>query len=207
MKKLLIMGCGGHGRVSAEIAKNMKIWDEISFLNDFGIGKKIQNFEIIDCFNSFGKYIQDWDLFVAIGDNLIRKKIIEKLIEKNANLPVLIHKSAVIGEEVKIGKGTVVGANAVINCCSDIGIGSIINTGTIVEHDCKISSFVHLSPGVSLAGGVKIGSTSWIGIGSSIIEKVIITDFVIVGAGTIVICDINEGGTYVGMPIRKIKDS
>jgi len=34
VKKLLILGSGGHGKVVAEIASLMKQWDEIAFLDD-----------------------------------------------------------------------------------------------------------------------------------------------------------------------------
>ena len=52
--------------------------------------------------------------------------------------------------------------------------------------------------------GCKVGISSWIGIGSSIIQGVEIGEGTSIGAGSVVIKDITEPGTYVGVPIKKI---
>ena len=66
-----------------------------------------------------------------------------------------------------------------------------------------------VSPGnywtVDLAGKVKIGRGAWIGIGATIINCVEICEDAYIGAGAVVIDDINENGTYVGVPAKKIR--
>lgn len=42
------------------------------------------------------------------------------------------------------------------------------------------------------------------GIGSIVKNNVTIWEDVIVGAGGVVVKDINESGTYVGMPVKKM---
>jgi acetyltransferase-like isoleucine patch superfamily enzyme len=44
-----------------------------------------------------------------------------------------------------------------------------------------------------------------IGAGAVILDKLSICNNVIIGAGSVVIRDINDAGTYVGNPIRRIK--
>ena len=41
MRKLLIIGAGGHGRCCLDIARDMDIFDEISFLDDQPILMKL----------------------------------------------------------------------------------------------------------------------------------------------------------------------
>jgi len=55
-----------------------------------------------------------------------------------------------------------------------------------------------------MAGTVKVGNGSWIGIGSVISNNVNICSGCKVGAGAVVVKDITELGTYVGIPVRKI---
>ena len=43
-----------------------------------------------------------------------------------------------------------------------------------------------------------------IGANSTIIDKISICSDVIIGAGSLVICNINIPGTYVGNPVRKV---
>ena len=94
--------------------------------------------------------------------------------------------------------------NSVINAGSKIGEGCIINTGCTIDHDCTIQNYVHISPGAHVAGTVEIGKRTWVGIGSSIINNIKICEDCIFGAGSVVIKDIFNSGTYVGMPVRKI---
>ena len=56
-----------------------------------------------------------------------------------------------------------------------------------------------------MAGTVSVGTGTWIGIGSAVINNIGITGNCIIGAGAVVTRDITEPGTYVGVPARKIK--
>lgn len=203
--KLLIIGASGHGKVVADIAMKMDRWKEISFLDDNEDIKSSMGIRVIGKVSDVSKYIDEYDIFVGIGNNAIRKGIYEKLEGISANIPTLIHPSAIIGEQVELGIGTVVMAGVVINCCTKIGKGCIINTGSTIDHDNVIEDFVHISPGVHLAGTVKVKQYSWLGIGSVVSNNVCITSRCLTGAGTVVVKDIVESGTYVGVPARRVK--
>ncbi|MCI4249883.1 acetyltransferase [Bacillus sp. CCB-MMP212] len=204
--KLLIIGAGGHGRVIADIALKMKKWEYIAFLDDSENIKTSMGMEIIDKSTSVSKYIEDYDIFVGIGNNVVRKKVQEELEDLGAIIPVLIHPSAIIGEQVYLGAGTVVMAGAVINCCTKIGKGCIINTASTIDHDNKIDDYVHISPGAHLAGTVRVGLGTWLGIGSVVINNINIINECKIGAGAVVIRDITETGTYIGIPARRVED-
>lgn len=204
--KLLIIGAGGHGKVIADIALKMKRWEYIAFLDDSENVKFSMGIEIIDKSTSVSKYIEDYDIFVGIGNNVIRKKVQEQLEDLGAIIPVLIHPSTIIGEQVYLEAGTVVMAGAVINCCTKIGKGCIINTASTIDHDNKIDDYVHISPGAHLAGTVRVGSGTWLGIGSVVINNINIINECKIGAGAVVIRDITETGTYIGIPARRVED-
>jgi sugar O-acyltransferase (sialic acid O-acetyltransferase NeuD family) len=202
--KLIIIGASGHGKVVADIAIKMNKWQSIAFLDDDKSIKTSMGLEVIGKTTDAFTYKDEADFFVAIGNNATREKIQEKLIEEDLNVVSLVHQSAVIGTDVKIGIGTVVMAGVVINSSTKIGKGCIINTSSSLEHDNVIEDYVHISPGVSMAGTVKVGRLSWIGIGSVISNNVNICSGCKVGAGAVVVKDITEPGTYVGVPVRKI---
>mgnify|MGYP001262130227 FL=1 len=202
---LLIIGASGHGKVVADVAIKMGKWKEIFFLDDNPKVKNSMGIDVIDDSKSLSKYIEHYDIFVGIGNNKIRKITHKKLQAEGASIPVLVHPSAIIGKDVQIECGTVVMAGAVINSSTKIGEGCIINTGSTVDHDNEICDYVHISPGVNLAGTVIIGECSWIGIGSVISNNVKVTKQTIIGAGGLVLKDIIESGTYVGVPVRRIR--
>jgi sugar O-acyltransferase (sialic acid O-acetyltransferase NeuD family) len=202
--KLLIVGASGHGKVVADIALKMNKWKQIAFLDDNERLQKTMGFEVIGKSLDAYNYVEEWDLFVGIGNNEIREKIQNRLQLVGASIPILIHPKSTIGEQVGIGMGTVVMAGVVVNCSTIIGEGCIINTGASIDHDNWIGDFVHIAPGARLAGTVKVGEGSWLGIGSVVSNNVTITDYCRIGAGAVVVRDINEPGTYVGVPVRRV---
>ena len=193
MKKIVILGAGGHAHVVADIVK-AEGNSVVAFLDD--------NLEQQDCagpISDYSKY-QDCEFIIGIGNNDIR----EKLSCLNLKWHTAIHPSAIISDSVKIGKGTVVMPNAVINARSFIGKHCIINTGAIIEHDNAIEDYSHISVGANLGGTVSIGKKCWIGIGATIINNIDICDDVFIGAGAAAVSNIKESGTYIGIPAKKI---
>jgi serine acetyltransferase len=51
-------------------------------------------------------------------------------------------------------------------------------------------------------GTVSIGEATLMGAGSTVIQKCVIGAFVIVGAGAVVVTDLPDGVTAVGVPAR-----
>ena len=202
--KLIIIGASGHGKVVADIAIKMNKWQSIAFLDDDESIKTSMGLEVIGKTADAFTYKDEADFFVAIGNNAVREKVQEKLIEDGLNVVSLIHPSAVIGTYVEIGIGSVVMAGVVANSSTRIGKGCIINTSSSLDHDNVIEDYVHISPGVRTAGSVEIGKRTWVGIGSVISNNVNICSGCTVGAGAVVVKDITEPGTYVGVPVRRV---
>ena len=206
MKKLLIIGAGGHGKVVADIAKQMHQYSDIYFADDrLDIqNMKISGIQVVGTTAFAFRHIKEYEIFVAVGNADVRKKMMFQLVSQNAVLPVLIHPDAVIADDVSIGNGTVIMAGSVINSGSIIGQGAIINTCASVDHDNFISDYVHISVGTHLAGNVSVGERSWIGISAAVSNNISIASEVVVGAGAVVVKDIEEKGTYAGVPARRI---
>jgi sugar O-acyltransferase (sialic acid O-acetyltransferase NeuD family) len=203
--KLLIIGASGHGKVVADIALKMKKWQRIAFLDDDKSLKSSMGIEVIGTSDKVFAHKDEYEIFVGIGNNATRQKIHEMIETVGASIPVLIHPHAVLGAQVEVGIGTVVMAGAIINSCTKIGKGCIINTGSTLDHDNYIEDYVHISPGAHLAGTVKVGQKSWLGIGSIVSNNVTITSGCKVGAGAVVVKEITESGTYVGIPARRVR--
>ena len=199
MNRLIIIGAGGHGKVIADNAlKNG--YTHIFFVDDHSVGQ-CMGLDIIgtcDCLKDLNDGRTDF--IIGIGSNEIRKRIAESY---DLNWITLIHPAAQIASCVSVGKGTVIMAGAVVNACASVGNHCIINTCAIVEHDNIIEDYAHISPNVALGGMVRVGSSTQIGIGATVSNNISICGNCIVGAGAIVIKDIVDFGTYMGVPARK----
>ena len=102
-EKLLIIGASGHGKVVADIALKMNKWKSIAFLDDDESIKSSMGIEVIGKSDDVFKHIEDYDIFVGIGNNVIEKRFRKSLKLKGPSIPALIHPNAVIGEQVELG--------------------------------------------------------------------------------------------------------
>lgn len=199
LKKLIIIGASGHGKVVADIAQLVG-YKEIVFLDNDSELKSCAGYAVLGP-DTMTKELEG-DVFIAVGRSDLRKKLMER--DKDRHFPVLIHPQAVIAGDVVIGDGTVVMAGTVINPGARIGRGCIVNTSSSVDHDCSIGNYCHVSVGAHLAGLVNVGDNCWIGTGVTISNSVNICSDVVIGAGAVVIKDIKDSGTYIGVPVKKM---
>jgi len=200
MNELAIVGASGHGKVVADLAELLGY--SVFFFDDAYPSKKsLEHWPIkgtvTDLLRSKNKIPH---AIVAIGDNLIRGKLSNKLQTQGFILPKLIHPKATVSQYATIKNGTVVFAHAVVNAFAKVGDFCIINTGAIVEHDCVLENGVHLSPNVSLAGATSIGEFTWVGIGSVSKQLINIGNNTVVGANSTIIKDIPSNVIAFGSP-------
>lgn len=192
-RKVIIIGESGHGKVIADIVRaNNDI--VLGYLDD-DLSKQPLG-TVSDCVN-----YPEAEFVIGIGNAAIR----ERISSYPCKWYTAIHPSAIISDEASIGEGTVVMPNAVINAGTVIGKHCIINTGAVVEHDNRIDDFTHISVGVKLGGTVSVGKSTWVGIGSAVCNNTDICGGCMIGAGAVVVKNISEPGTYVGVPAKKLE--
>ncbi|NRT10970.1 acetyltransferase [Flavobacterium sp. 14A] len=197
---MYLFGGSGHCKVIIDVIKNNNNSYEItSIIDENPILDKIFGINIVREI----KFNDDDVLFIAIGNNKIRKKISSKY--SNLNYPVLIHSNAIIGINVSIAHGTVIMAGAIVNPDTRIGKQCIVNTSAVIEHDNVIEDFVHISPNAALAGNVNVGEGTQIGIGACVIQGVKIGKWCTIGAGSVVLKDVPDYAVVVGNPGKIIK--
>ena len=200
-KEVVIIGYSGHSFGCIEVA----ISCGFSVASYHDISEKVSNPYDLKYLGHEDTIDPNNKIFIAIGDNIIRRKIYEKLRTNNILLDTsLIHSNTTISKSSLIEEQTFINAGVIINPQVKIGIGCIINTGAIIEHDCSIGKFSHIAPGAVLAGNISIGSGCMIGANAVIKQGVKLGDNVIIGAGAVVLKDVNSNTTFVGNPAKKI---
>jgi len=144
-------------------------------------------------------------VIVVLEDAKQRLTAIENA--KRHGIPILsaIHSSAVVCPGAKIGLGCVIFPNAVIGYRTEIDDGVLINTGSQIDHHCKLESGVTLAPGCVLAGNVWIGMRSYLFTSVTVINRIRIGKDSRIGAGSLVLRNIEENTLNYGVPARMIR--
>jgi len=185
MKKIILIGSGGHSRSCIEVIESEKRF-KISFLVDKA-SKNDEKFDTILESNFTSNYkLNKINLLISVGQlksGKQRKKIYEFYKNKGCNFPVIKSKSSYISNNSKIGEGTIIMHKAFINSNSNIGKNCIINTGAIIEHDVVIGNNVHIAPGAIILGGCNIKENSFIGSGVILKQNTLLRKDSIISSG------------------------
>jgi len=211
MKKIVLLGAGGHCKVIIDIIRSKNEYEIIGITSKDKAESKIYDIPVIgnddllkSCFASGVKYA--FITLGGLGNIQVRNKLFDMAKEIGFKIPILIHDQTVVSPHASIGEGTCVMPGVIINSGTSIGKNCIINSGAVIEHECVIGDNIHISPNVSIAGGVKIGNNTHIGIGSTIIQSLCIGSNVTIGAGAVVINNIKSDVVAVGIPAKIIKE-
>jgi len=206
MKRLAILGAGGHGRVVADAAEASGDWHEITFFDDAWPDRKTSGaWSIAGDQVALLEHYKEFDgVVVGIGANRVRLSNAETLATAGAHLATIIHPRAIVSRHATVGAGSVIFAGAVINVGARIGRACIINTAATVDHDCLLEDGVHISPGANLAGGVTVGTCTWIGANAGIRQQISIGSHAVIGVGAVVVSPQPNGITVAGNPARDL---
>ena len=211
MDKIIIVGYGGHSKSMVDAIETSGEYEIVGFVDkDMKRLSPYRGYSVIGTDDDYEDLYNSGIRFACIGighvgQGDLREHLFSKLTRIGFSIPTIVDPTAVMATDVIIGDGCFIGKNAVVNSEARIGGLSIINTAAIVEHECVIGSNTHIAVATTLCGGVHIGDRCFIGANSTIVQGIRICDETIVGGGSVVINNIEQSGTYVGVPARKVK--
>jgi sugar O-acyltransferase (sialic acid O-acetyltransferase NeuD family) len=140
---------------------------------------------------------------IGIGNPKIRQKVASELPE-GTRYDTVIHPTAVLSQWVEVGAGSVICAGCVLTCQISIGKHCHLNLNTTVGHDCTFGDFCTVAPGANISGNCAFGRGVDVGTQASFRQHVAVCDGAVIGMGAVVVKNIVEPGTYVGIPATRI---
>ena len=206
--KLIIIGSGGHARSVIDAAVSEDKYDIVGCISSEPVGKDVAyNVKVVGDDSYLDKLLKDgiYYAFIAIGNNTVRKRIFNSMLQMGFKFANIISPSAVVSPTCRLGEGVCVLHGAILNVNVIIGNNTIINTKASLDHDCIIGSHCHIAPGVTMSGTVSVGDGTHIGTGSSVIDNIKIGSMSYAGAGSVIVNNIDDCVLVYGVPARKIK--
>lgn len=201
MRDLFIVGAGGFGREAVWTVERINAaagappWKVIGFADD-APAKAKGNFEGYPMLGPVAQASKDHpgaSVFVAIGDNAIRRRLYAQL--RGHDFPALIDPSAQVSPTTEFKHGTFIAVEAVVSVGTEIGKFVIVNARAGVGHDSVVGDFANIAPGVSLSGHTTIGEDAFMGTNSCTAPGMTVGAGATVACGTPVLANVPPGAT------------
>jgi acetyltransferase EpsM len=202
MSRIIIVGAGGQGAVVADIVR-----DAVGFVDDNPTlaGTTCFDRPVLGPIASLSQIEHD-AVVVAIGDNRMRRTLMERLCAAGERLLTVVHPFASIAPSATIGAGSMLSAGTLVLPRAVIGRGVILNTKASVDHDSVVGDFAHVAPGATVGANVHLGEETLVGLGAAVVSGRTIGARNIIGAGAVVVHDFPDDVTALGVPARITSD-
>ncbi len=206
MRKLVVIGAGGHARAVISTAMLQKRWDILGVID---INYHMQKEEILGVEVIGGMELtpslnnNEISIVIAVGDNHQRKSLHEEMLEQGFDLENVVHPSSQIASNAMIGKGNYIGPLSHIGPSVRIGNCNIVNILANIEHEAVVGDYNHIAPSSVLCGRVCVEDLVLVGANATVLDKRCIMKNNVIGAGSVITKSIlSTGNTIVGVPGR-----
>lgn len=208
--KAFILGAGTYGEVYASYLYEAGI-KIAGFLDDNKLlhGKSINNLPIVGDIEYLKQIAnpEHYAVYCPIGNNAVRVKLLSLARSLGFNTPNFIHQSVLVSPNVNIAKeGVYILPNVTIMPYTTIEKDVMISVGANIIHHSFISQGTFISNGVNLGANIKVENCSYIGMGATIMTGVKrLGNNCLIGAGAVVIKDVDDNTIVAGVPAKVIK--
>ncbi len=208
-KNLVILGSSEFAREVVWLINDINkwspgTWNFIGFIerDDSSAGKVIQGYPVTRQ-SELSMYLPNLYAVAAVGDPQLRERAVMQGIQIGCRFASLVHPTVQYdASTVTIGPGSIICAGSIMTVNITVGSHVILNLDCTVGHGSSIEDFVTISPGCHLSGNTFVGRSAQLGTGVVTIPKVKIGARSIVGAGAVVVRDLPEDVTAIGVPAR-----
>lgn len=211
MRELAVYGAGGFGRevkfLVDYINNEKKQWHFIGYFDD-GIekGTFIGGFPVLGGASDLNAWETELSLVYAIGNPIVKRRVINSVNNPLVTSPILVHPNVVWDREsVELGEGCIVCAGNILTVDIVVGKHVIFNLACTVGHDSEIGDYSSFMPGINISGETMIEEGVYVGTGATVINRVRIGEYSVIGAGAVVSRSIPAKCTAVGIPAKPIK--
>lgn len=215
MKKVLVIGGSGAGMIAASVVERTNGLELLGFLNDFiAEGDYVGDIKKIPCLGGTDKiteFLEDDEVYFFCAFEGIRDPDKSYCAWKNLCIPKhryinLIDSNAIIPEGyTEIGQGILAAPFVQISPDTIISDNVMLLGNAFVGHNSFIGEFSHITTNSVVGAFVHIGKGVTVGMNSTIMGRVHVGDFSLIGAGSVVTKDVPPYTIVAGNPARILR--
>lgn len=210
MKELIIIGARGFGREITDFAKHCIGYGEEFIIKGF-LDDNPNALQGFDNYPAILASVEDYkidlnDVFICgLGSIKWTQFYVSMILTKGGEFINLIHKQAVLRTNVKLGKGIIIGQGSLISTDVNIGDFTQIMSYVILGHDVSVGNYCRLGDYVFIGGNTILNDNIFIAVRATLLANLKIGKNAVVGAGSVVIKNVNDNITVFGNPAKKIE--
>lgn len=204
-QNLIIVGAGNFGREVCtwawQVERAGAPWRVAGFLDNRRDALASYNYglPILDSPETYEPRAGD-AFVIAIGDVRTKQHYRDLMRAKGASFATLVHPTAVIGHEVQIGAGSIIGPFAQLSCDIELGEHVAFGTHSNTAHDTRIGDLCQISGSCEINGNATLGEGVFLGSHATILPRARVGAWAFVGAGSVVLRNVNSGTRVFGNP-------
>ena len=131
--------------------------------------------------------------------NRLRARLYEAAKTKGYRPASYRSSRAIVWPSVQIGEHCFICESTVLQPFTSIGDNVVVGPGSLLGHHSRLGNHVFLSGNVTVAGLVSVGEYAFLGLNSTVIDPVVVGHRAFVGAATLVLADVPDDQTVVGI--------
>ncbi len=210
MKEIVIIGAGDFGKEVAwlveDINKVCPTYIILGFLDDTPEkqGIKLNGYDVLGPVSYLTELRKKHHTCatIAIQNSQGRQSIVNKFPGFDS-WETLVHPNVSKSETSTVGVGSIICAGVNISVNSSIGDHSIINLGSVIENDCTINDYVSVMCKAVIGSHAVVSDHAYLGTNCTITAHSTIGVSSQVGPGSVVISDVADDTTVIGVPAKK----
>lgn len=210
-KKVIIVGGVGTGTVIAaaieDIMREGHEWELLGFLNDsMKTGEELSGFPVLGTVDEANRFSSEDCYFIyalfTTKKSYERVQRLHSLGIADERFATLRHPTAVVSRNVRLGYGVVLMPGVVISPDVVIGNHTQLYANSFVGHNTTVGNYCLIANNASIGAFINVEDGVHVGSNCSIVERVTLGKWSVVGLGAVVLKDVAPSTTVVGNPAR-----
>ena len=204
-RPLILVAASGLAREVLEVVSGVGSYEPIGFVDDDAAlwGTVVHGVEVIGGLGTLTDH-PDAAVLLCAGDGAARASLAARLDLDDARYATVVDPSVAVPRSCRLGSGAVVMAGCVLTASVTVGRHVVLMPHVTLTHDDRVADCATLCAGVALGGGVVVGERAYLGMNASVREQRRLGRGAVIGMGAVVLTDVPDGETWVGVPARRL---